>query len=155
MSAPSPLDAQRLRILYHLIHTWRDMDQGRGAWQGIRSILLSSSSLEAVLDTIRNLFIEFGLSLARTDILLCNVVFPFAHAIALLEHDDALAEHALALYLAHPGLSSNRITRMISQQLGLHSEPQSSCQQQGLHHIYQETCKEKRCAMCIAGRDVL
>jgi hypothetical protein len=155
MPAPSPLDTQRLQVLHHLILAWRDLDGSQGAWQGLHTILMSSSSLDEVLDTIRNLFIGFGLSLTRTDILLCNVIFPFAAAVALLEHDDTLAECALALYLAHPGLSSNRITRMMSQQLHLQGEPRGSCQQQGLHHMYQETCKEKRCILCIAGRDII
>src|SRR5579875_2741308 len=94
-------------------------------------------------------------SLARSDILICNVVLPFAAAIALLEHDAALLAQAEWLYRTHPGLPSNAITRMMSAQLRLEHEPKGSCQQQGLHYIYQQTCRDKRCAVCIAGRDSL
>jgi hypothetical protein len=93
-----------------------------------------------------------GLSLARTDILICNVVLPFAAAVALLEHDTLLYERAQAIYMQHPGLVSNRITRMMSAQLRLPEEPRGSCQQQGLHYIYQQTCREKRCEVCLIGK---
>ena len=29
------------------------------------------------------------------------------------------------------------------------------CQQQGLHYIYQQTCKEKRCEVCMLGQRLL
>ncbi|HTK08615.1 MAG TPA: hypothetical protein VL485_15715 [Ktedonobacteraceae bacterium] len=81
-----------------------------------------------------------------------NVVLPFAAAIGLIERDTFLSELALRLYLAHPGLSENRVTRLMCQQLRLSALPQGSCQQQGLQHIYQQTCREKRCAHCILGK---
>jgi len=62
-----------------------------------------------------------------------------------------LAEQAQMLYLAHPGLPSNSITRAMCQQLQLDEEPPGACQQQGLHYIYQQTCREKICGECIAG----
>ncbi len=83
---------------------------------------------------------------------MCNVVLPFAAAVAFLERDTLLAEQAQELYLNHPGLPSNRITRMMCMQLRLREEPRNSCQQQGLQYIHQQTCQEKRCELCIAGQ---
>jgi len=147
---PAPLDVHRLRVLATLVTQWRVP----GIWQTLRAILLAGSSGDNAmrLRKLRGLFCDIGLSLTRTDILLCNVVLPFAQAVALQEHDPLLAERALQLYEQHPGLPSNRITRMMCAQLRLSTEPQGSCQQQGLHYIYQQTCREKRCDVCIVGK---
>jgi hypothetical protein len=150
---PSPLDDGRLRVLRRLVEEWRVP----GVWNTLRLLLLPSSERteEQILQALREAFRHVGLSLARTDILLCNIVLPFAAAIALIEHDPLLGQRAEEIYLLHPGLSSNRITRMMSAQLRLTAEPRGSCQQQGLHYIYQQTCQAKHCDRCIAGRKVL
>jgi uncharacterized protein DUF2851 len=101
----------------------------------------------AGLQQLRNIF--KGLGSARTDILICNVVLPFAAAVAQREDCPALTESAQNLYQAHPGLASNQITRAMCQQLLLKSEPKGACQQQGLHHIYVQTCRDKRCHECL------
>lgn len=146
--APSPLDAQRLRVLRTLSQSVPHL------WSALYTRFFADT-LSATLDLLREFFVIRGLSLARTDIVLCNVVLPYALAMAWLKQDALLAERARELYGIHPGLSSNTITRMMTQQLGLAHEPHGSCQQQGLHYIYQQTCREKRCMLCIAGRDVL
>jgi hypothetical protein len=147
---PAPLDASRLRVLTALVAQWRIP----GVWHTLRSIILADSNSDNTgrLRKLRGLFCDSGLSLARSDILLCNIVFPFALAVALLEHDPLLAARAQELYEQHPGLAPNRITRMMCTQLRLPVEPQGSCQQQGLHYIYQQTCREKRCDLCMAGK---
>lgn len=148
---PAPLDAKRLHILALLLKLWRIP----GVWQTLRACFLpadGSNGVSAILTALRQAFMELGLSLARTDILLCNVVLPFAAAVALLEKHAQLAERAQLLYVQHPGLPSNRITRMMCTQLQLPFEPQGSCRQQGLHYIYQQTCREKRCSICIMGK---
>jgi Protein of unknown function (DUF2851) len=144
---PAPLDAHRLRVLAALVAQWRVP----GVWQTLHAILLAGSDGDSTtrLRKLRSLFCDLGLSLTRTDILLCNVVLPFAMAVALQEHNTLLGERAQQLYEQHPGLSSNRITRMMCTQLRLPTEPQGSCQQQGLHYIYQQTCREKRCDVCL------
>jgi hypothetical protein len=153
---PSPLDIARLRVLSGLVAQWRNP----GVWMKLRGLLLPNRLLSEillldVLQSLRDAFRMLGLSLARTDILICNVVLPFAAAVALLEHDTPLYERAQAIYVQHPGLPSNRITRMMSAQLLLQEEPRGSCQQQGLHFIYQQTCREKHCEVCLIGkRDV-
>ncbi len=144
---PAPLDAGRLQSLHFLVERYR-----AGLWETLRAIVQADDNVYQTLRTLRTLFGDVGVSLARADILIINVVLPFAAAIALLEHDTLLSEHALKLYKVHPGLSSNWITRMMSAQLQLPSEPHGSCRQQGLHYIYQETCREKCCDMCIIGR---
>src|SRR5260370_111304 len=150
---PSPLDVARLRVLSRIVAQWRTP----GIWTKLCGLLLpnglsSAILLTDVLQSLRDAFRMLGLSLARTDILICNVVLPFAAAVALLEHNTLLYERAQAIYVQHPGLSSNRITRMISTQLLLHEDPRGSCQQQGLHFIYQQTCREKHCEVCLIGK---
>ena len=156
---PSPLDKHRLRLLYTLVDQWRIT----GAWKSFRKILLPESlestdltpkvgtsapaSQSTQLQQLRNIF--RGIGTARADILLCNVVLPFAVAVAQREDCPALAAVARNLYEAHPGLSSNQITRAMRKQLLLESEPKGACQQQGLQHIYAQTCREKRCHECL------
>ncbi len=147
---PSPLDTQRLRVLRLLITRWQHADSSP-LWQTLTHTLLHSETPQAG-QAIRAIFTSLRLSLARTDILVCNVVLPFAAAVALLQHDNALFTAAERLYCAQPTLSSNAITRMMSRQLQLTREPRGGCQQQGLQYIYQQACREKHCALCIAGR---
>jgi hypothetical protein len=153
---PSPIDDVRLRVLARMHRSWRVP----GPWHTLQALLLyslnqSSQSYEETLARLRSAFVDLGLSLARTDILICNVVLPFAAAIGLIEHQQQLVEWARLLYQHHPGLPSNRVTRMMQAQLQLEREPRGSCQQQGLHYIYQQTCREKRCDQCFCGRNEL
>ena len=106
--------------------------------------------VSSVLQNLRNIF--DGLGKARTGILICNVILPFAAAIAQQENDSLLAEHAWNLYISRLSLLSNQITRAMSRQLLLKNEPEGACQQQGLHFIYAQTCREKRCTECIIGK---
>jgi hypothetical protein len=145
---PSPLDAGRLRSLSYLLEVWR----AHGAWRSIRPLLAVSSARTEQLQALRTLFVGAGLSLARADILIVNVVLPFAAAVALLENDSILYIEAEKLYMAHPGLPSNTITRMMCRQLQLERHPSGSCQQQGLHYIYQQSCREKQCVRCMMSK---
>jgi hypothetical protein len=143
---PAPLDARRLQSLGLLLDIWRQT----GAWHPFSSLLLNAEQTETQrLQALQTVFCAVGISLVRADILIINGILPFAAAIGLIEHDQLLYEQALRCYLAHPGLSANRITRLMGQQLRLASLPQGSCQQQGLQYIYQQTCREKRCEHCI------
>ena len=135
---PSPLDANRLHMLHNLVAQWRTT----GAWQTLRQA--------HTLHKLRSIF--NGLGQARTDIIICNIVLPFAAAVAQHENDTVLAQQAQNLYTAYPGLPSNQVTRAMCKQLLLKSEPQGACQQQGLHYIYAQACREKRCSQCIIGR---
>ena len=152
-SDPPPLDRGRLQVLRRLVEQWRV----QGAWHTLRKILLEEKKgkLEHPnrLQALRGIF--RGLGTARADILICNVVLPFAVAVALIERDTVLAGLAEALYSEYPGLSSNRITRAMCKQLQLTREPKGACEQQGLHYIYQQTCQEKRCEVCIMGERAL
>jgi hypothetical protein len=143
---PPRLDAHRLSALRKLIEAWRDT----GGWNMVRDVIIPKKD-----EQLRALFMPAGISTSRADILICNVMLPFAHAVGLVENDVTLAQAAKTLYLDYPSLSSNRVTRAMTRQLLLSREPSSACQQQGLHYIYQQTCQEKRCEQCIAGRRVL
>jgi len=162
---PSPLDTSRLRVLGKLVQRWRVY----GLWETLRNALLPTRQqtsrgggcgecITTPAPTNKSLLIQGirvifeGLSTARADILICNVVLPFAAAVALLEDDMQLAEQAESLYVRYSALSSNTVTRAMCRQLQLSREPHSACQQQGLHYIYAATCREKQCAQCIAGK---
>lgn len=149
---PAPLDTSRLRVLRVLVERWCM----EGAWNSCRTILNidEDTDLHQILDAMRTLFTQAGLSLARADILICNVVLPFAAAVALIEQEMCLFERARELYLYHPGLSSNRITRLMCRQLLLFKAPWGACAQQGLQYIYQQTCREKLCIYCVFGARV-
>ena len=152
--SPAPLDATRLQVLATLFKRWHIP----GIWRTLRICLLPYENVMdnwRLLTALRALFCELGLSLARTDILICNVVLPFAAAVALLEQHALLEERTKKLYLLHPGLPSNRVTRMMSAQLRLSAEPQGSCRQQGLQYIYRQTCREKNCDICIMGKHII
>lgn len=142
---PAPLDARRLRILRTLMTRW----QGIGAWQTLRQILEQDEHVKATVAALRAAFQP--LSQARTDILVTNIVLPFAATVAASENAVALATRAQHIYLAYPGLISNRVTRMMSAQLQLPEEPQQACLQQGLHDIYTRTCQAKDCQQCPCG----
>jgi hypothetical protein len=158
---PSPLDAGRLRISGQLVKQWRE----KGAWEMMRDVISYQSrhgepgqgqapalAHHAVIDSLRAIFP--GIGPARADILICNVVLPFAAAMGLFEQDQRLLERARELFGAYQGLSSNQVTRSMYRQLGLEREPRSACQQQGLHYIYAQTCREKLCADCfVVGRE--
>jgi Protein of unknown function (DUF2851) len=145
---PAPLDAMRLRVLGRLVEKWRT----EGAWKAFREIMQMEQTEPERLQALRRVLCSSGLSLARTDILICNVILPFAAAIGLIERDLLLYERASALYREHPGLSENWVTRFMCQQLELEESPEGSCQQQGLQHIYQQTCREKHCEKCMLGK---
>jgi len=160
---PSPLDNHRMHMLRSLVERWRTT----GAWETFHQALLPTTPNSACLTPqrddasvptrqlaglhqLRNIF--HGLGTARTDILICNIVLPFAAAVAQRDNYPALGEYALNLYSTYPGLSSNQITRSMCKQLLLKNEPKGACQQQGLHYIYAQTCREKRCHECLIGK---
>ena len=140
---PSPLDASRLHILHDLVEQWRTT----GAWKTLRKAMENAPT---AISDLRNFF--EGLSKARADILICNIVLPFAAAVAQQENNAILAEQARNLFTDYPGLPSNQITRAMCKQLLLQREPKGACQQQGLHFIYAQTCREKRCIDCMLGK---
>ena len=176
---PAPLDAKRLHILRNLIQQW-SVD---GAWETMKEALVyqaqepgypqgdtptiqsacivgvspcgypGSNSASDPIQALRTIFADLGH--ARADILICNVVLPFACAVGLIEHDALLVEQAQQLFETYPRLSSNRITRAMQKQLQMAHEPRGACRQQGLHYIYQQTCREKWCEQCIVGRERL
>ncbi len=143
--APPPLDARRLRILAALSQRWQDT----GIWKSLLPIFQQELDVKSAREALRAAFLP--LNRARTDIIICNTVLPFALAVAHLEDDRPLAARAQQLYLAYPGLVSNRVTRTMSEQLQLPTEPEQACLQQGLHYIYRQTCQAKDCQNCLCG----
>ncbi|HVB22540.1 MAG TPA: DUF2851 family protein [Ktedonobacteraceae bacterium] len=158
---PAPLDARRLHILRNLVQQWSVC----GAWETMKQALiyqprepwypqeLAPGYLVHSFHALRTIFADLGQ--ARADILICNVVLPFAGAVGLIENNALLVERAQQLFATYPQLSSNRITRAMQKQLQMAHEPRGACRQQGLHYIYQQTCREKWCEQCIVGRERL
>jgi hypothetical protein len=134
-------------------HPLSEHEPGTRATQASPPHSTQPPPLQRRLSLLRGIFT--GLSKARTDILICNVVLPFASAVAQRENDKILAEQARDLYDSYPSLSSNQVTRAMCKQLLLQSEPKGACQQQGLHFIYAQTCRDKRCEQCIIGKQDL
>ena len=143
---PAPLDARRLGILRTLSTHWSQT----GLWQTLRPIFQANLDARSALLAQRALF--HPLSRTRTDIIICNVVLPFAIAVAEWENNPRLAVQAQQWYLAYPRLVSNRVTRLMSAQLQLPIEPAQACLQQGLQHIYTRHCQAKDCQHCPCGR---
>ena len=135
---PPRLDSGRLGALAKLVARW----SAAGAGETLRNNL-SMSALRAIFAEI---------SPARADIVVCNVILPFAAAIGAREGDAALVDQAARLYETYPALASNTITRSMCAQLGLEREPRRACEQQGLQYLYAQTCREKRCAECLLVR---
>ncbi|MEO8970606.1 MAG: DUF2851 family protein [Ktedonobacteraceae bacterium] len=174
-SEPAPLDAKRLHILRTLVQQWSVC----GAWETMKQAICEPgypqgdtptmhagcmvgvspcgypvhSLVSDPLSALRTIFADLGH--ARADILICNVVLPFACAVGLIENDALLVERSQRLFETYPQLSSNRITRAMQKQLQMAQEPRGACRQQGLHYIYQQTCREKLCERCIVGRERL
>lgn len=142
---PAPLDARRLRILYTLSARW----QQTGLWRTLRHICSQKQDVKAASAALRAAL--HPLSRARSDILICNIVLPFAAAVADLEVHPHLAAWAYQIYLAYSGLVSNRVTRIMSMQLQLSEEPTQASLQQGLQYIYAQTCQAKHCQTCLCG----
>jgi len=118
----------------------------------IRPTTPALTMTDDIITRLRAIFSDVGAT--RADILVCNVVLPFAAAVAHVEQDHALLEQTQELYITFPGLASNQVTRSMCKQLGLAREPKNACQQQGLHYIYAQTCREKHCNACIVvGRE--
>jgi hypothetical protein len=142
---PAPLDENRLGILRALSAGWSQT----GLWQTLLPMLQTNLDVKSALLALRALF--HPLSRARTDIIIYNVVLPFAIAVAERESNPRLTVRAQQMYLAYPRLVSNRVTRIMSAQLQLSAEPEQACLQQGLHHIYIQNCQAKHCQTCLCG----
>jgi hypothetical protein len=147
------LERQRIQGLAHLFMRW----ETAGPWQPLRSIIeqtteQSGDSQRAGSALVEALRVRDGVvSPGRAAILVANVVLPFAAAWAERYHSVTLAERALAIYAALPGLPSNTITRLMTRQFGLLRLPDGAVAQLGLHHIWSSHCREKRCWECLCS----
>ena len=138
------VERARLRGLHALLRRWA----AHGPWQTLREAAVADAPRDGVEAMIAALAVPGGeVSRGRALILAANVALPFAAAA-----EPALASRARAIYAALPGLPSNAITRLMSQQLGLPRLPAGARAQQGLHHLWDTLCREKRCAACPCAR---
>jgi hypothetical protein len=75
-----------------------------------------------------------------------NVLLPLAAA-STASTATPTGSAARAVYLAHPALAENWITRLVRQRAGL-APPREAAPQQGLIEIYERTCRDLRCSEC-------
>jgi hypothetical protein len=146
------LDAIRLEGLMVLRARWADA----GPWAALRPILAGPGEPAALARALAEALRVPGgaVSSGRADILLANVVLPFAAAWAERVGDADLGARARAIFASLGGLPPNQITRAMGRQLGLPRRPPGARAQQGLHHLWASWCREKRCDGCPCGHDV-
>lgn len=87
---------------------------------------------------------------ARAREIAVNVVLPFVWAWGGCCGRKELSRKALEVYRGYPRLAENRITRYMTEKLGLFQTKARvlAAHQQGLHHIYQRFCQEGDCNPC-------
>ncbi|RLC96793.1 MAG: hypothetical protein DRI40_02150 [Chloroflexi bacterium] len=90
----------------------------------------------------------------RSRDIVVNVLLPFLWCWGQQTGEPWLAEQARQVYLRHPRLAENWVTRCMGLQL-FDEQPKlpSACAQQGLIHLYETCCVEKRCWDCPLGQD--
>jgi hypothetical protein len=153
LSLPSKLDRARIAAILSFI---RCVSTEYGSvWQYVQRLVernsCNSEDLSACIIQLRTPFTALGI--ARTDIVMCNVVLPFLLALLRIQGISGNENFLMYAYTHYPALSSNAITRAMCRQLQLSHEPKYACQQQGLHFLYQQTCKQKLCDVCLAGKN--
>lgn len=102
---------------------------------------------------------DFGLPAVRTipallgseraEIIVVNVLLPFAVAWGPAASRPDLAEKALGLYRRYPRSPENTLERHMRRQLGISRCPVGTARrQQGLIHIYKTLCAQGECREC-------
>jgi hypothetical protein len=99
------------------------------------------------------------LGLGRATTIVVDVLLPAAAALAQLSCEPISLEAVRALYLCHPRLPANEITREMTQQFfgADHARAaivNSACRQQGLMQLYRDFClnEQETCQECAFPR---
>lgn len=78
-----------------------------------------------------------------------NAILPFTFAWCEATGETELQRKALQLYVGHPRLPENELTRHMARQLRIKGTSGfTACQQQGLIHLFKDYCCQARCFEC-------
>jgi hypothetical protein len=91
---------------------------------------------------------------SRAEVIVVNVLLPFAVAWGQTNSRPALAEKALEIYRHYPALAENTLEKHMKRQLGIsRCLVNSARRQQGLIHVYKTLCSQGRCLECPLSRN--
>ena len=86
---------------------------------------------------------------SRADVIVVNVLLPFAVACGRANSRPELAEKASEMYRRYPVLAENTLEKHMRNQLGINRcRANSARRQQGLIHVYQTLCSQGKCGEC-------
>lgn len=90
---------------------------------------------------------------SRAEVIVTNVLLPFAVARGRTNSRPALAEKASEIYRGYPALAENTLEKHMRRQLGISRCPVNSARrQQGLIYIYKTLCSQGKCGECPLNR---
>ncbi len=93
------------------------------------------------------------LGMNRAEVIVVNVLLPFAVAWGQVNDCPGPAEKALEIYGRYPVLPENTLERHMRRQLGVSRYSVNSARrQQGLIHIYKTLCSQGKCDECPLNR---
>jgi hypothetical protein len=144
-------------ILAGLIHELEKASPDNGRGELANSLLVAAEGYWE-----RNL--DFGspagrvvpalLGESRAEVIVVNVLLPFAVAWGQTASRPKLAEKASEIYRQHPVLAENSLEKHMKRQLGIsRCLVNSARRQQGLIHVYKTLCSQGRCLECPLSRN--
>jgi hypothetical protein len=165
---PGNLPRRRLAAMSYLLLRYRDEDLLAGLINGLENASPEtgrSGTAKALLVTAADYWgkhLDFVLPARRAvpallgedraDIIVVNVLLPFAAAWGQIASVLGLGEKAREIYRRYPALAENTLEKHMRRQLGTSRCPVSSARkQQGLLHIYKTLCSQGKCGECPLG----
>ncbi len=89
----------------------------------------------------------------RVEVIVVNVLLPFAVARGQVNDRPGLAEKSLEMYRRYPVLPENTLERHMRSQFGISRYSVNSARrQQGLIHVYKTLCSQGKCDECPLNR---
>ncbi len=165
---PGNLPRRRLAAMSYLLLHYRDEGLLAGLINGLENASPEtgrSGLAKSLLVTAADYWgkhLDFGLPARRAvpallgedraDIIVVNVLLPFAAAWGQIASVPGLGEKAREIYRHYPALAENTLEKHMRRQLGISRCPVSSARrQQGLLHVYKNLCSQGRCGECPLG----
>jgi hypothetical protein len=165
---PGNFPCRRLAAMSYLLLRYRDQGWLPVLVRGFESTVLDSGCRglrERWLVSAQGFWAEnldFGLPAGRVvpallgtdraDIIVVNVLLPFAAAWGQYASLPGLAETASEIYRRYPASAENTLEKHMRRQLGISRCPINSARrQQGLLHIYKTLCSQGKCLECPLG----
>ena len=144
-------------LLAGLIHELENASPDNGWMRTGEVLLVSAEGLlgrKYGLRLTRPAVVPALLGRSRADVIVVNVLLPFAVAWGRANSRPELAEKASEMYRRYPVLAENTLERHMRNQLGIsRCLVNSARRQQGLIHIYQTLCSQGKCGECPLSRE--